>query len=167
MKDKVKVLDHTDSQVGETFMRRARQLVKQQRAEWVDNETIRFVHDENTDKSEWKIAACEEESDACVETPRRTDKEALLYYLAEKRLLRRRMFVLHTILMIPGYFACLAFAALVRGDGFPLFMALSFGWTTPYLLHCSVFIYAKTQEYSPSREHRLAMEVDKLRREIK
>jgi len=45
MKDKVLLYDSNDNKIGETFTRRARQLVKQQRASWIDEnqDAIRFA----------------------------------------------------------------------------------------------------------------------------
>ena len=55
MESKVLLYDSNDVKIGETFTRRARQLVKQQRASWINEnqDAIRFAPDFPV--SEWEV----------------------------------------------------------------------------------------------------------------
>ena len=85
MVSKVLLYDANDAKVGETFMRRARQLVNQQRAQWIDDShsAIRFAPDVN----KW-------EKEVVPSSTITTDSEddSWLYTLAEKRLHERKLF---------------------------------------------------------------------------
>lgn len=83
--------------LGETFTRRARQLVKQQRAVWTDegHTAVRFLPDA---PEEWETGA-EYEGEASI--PLETDKTLLA--VAKKRLSTRRWLYLHTLALVPGY----------------------------------------------------------------
>ncbi|MCL2420554.1 MAG: hypothetical protein FWD03_01740 [Defluviitaleaceae bacterium] len=155
MKNKIMLFDAKGDQVGETFMRRARQLVNQQRAEWINDGAIRFKQDVDLDELEWKTDVQEEAKDKGIGT------ESLLYYLAEKRINERKAFIWHTIFLIPGYLLCILLG--MHNDHFLVFLLGL--WSSPYAIH--VFIFARTllREYSPEdRERKLEREVDKLRR---
>jgi len=155
MKSKVTMFDAEGAPVGETFTRRARQLVNQQRAEWINESAIRFSPDAEID-----IEADEEEERPAM---KKTDSEALLYYLAEKRLKDRAIFIMHSLLFLPG----LIFLAIL-GENMRADLMIGFligGWTVPYGIHFVVYVYNWLKNFQPeNRERRLEMEVSKLRR---
>ena len=159
MKNKIMLFDANGDQVGETFMRRARQLVNQQRAEWINDGAIRFTADADVDEVEWKTDLPEEPK-AEVKS---AGSEALLYYLAEKRINERNAFIWHSVFMVPGWILCLILGSAGRGDAL---MAFLLGlWTSPYAVHVFIFIRTQLKEYRPEdRERKLEREVDKLRR---
>jgi len=147
MKDKISMYNAEGTQVGETFTRRARQLVSQQRAEWINNSSIRFMADEEID-----ISSPDTED---------SEHESLLYYLAKRRLKVRQQFIWHSILMIPGYIVCVLLA-MIAGSNF-VFAVTTASWTTPYLLHILLFI--RSLEYRPKHYERdLEREIENLRR---
>ncbi len=82
MESKVIMFNSDDIKVGETYMRRARQLVSQQRAEWTDEgrSAIRFAPD-----GELLPETAAEEVKA----------KSSLYELAEKRIRERKRFWLY------------------------------------------------------------------------
>jgi len=94
MESKVMLIDADGNEVGETYSRRARQLVKQQRAIWANDShtAIQFMPDE---ADEWDIPKTP------VEAPPEKEKSSHLYALAEKRIQDRRRFLWHTLLLIP------------------------------------------------------------------
>lgn len=170
MKNKIMLFDASGTPVGETFMRRARQLVNQQRAEWINDSAIRFAPDADIGEAEWSTDFTEVSTTptAVVAEPLETGGEALLYYVAEKRISERKMFLWHSIFMVPGYLILLFFAAMIGGSGQYFLLAAWSGWTTPYMLHAFIFIRARLKEYRPDdKERQLEMEVDKLRRVLK
>ena len=91
MEAKVLLYDSNNVKIGETFARRARQLVKQQRASWVDDNqnAIRFAPGmENTD-----TAHDEAHEEELTQTTQDTDKKLL--QLAKQRVYARLAFKLH------------------------------------------------------------------------
>jgi hypothetical protein len=91
MESKVLMFDAVDRKVGETYMRRARQLVGQQRAEWLDESrsAIRFTPD-----TELEFAEPEAETEA--------PPKASLRVLAENHLRDRKRIELYTWLFCVG-----------------------------------------------------------------
>ena len=183
MKNKIMLFDAEGTQMGETFMRRARQLVSQQRAEWINDGAIRFLPDVDVEESEWNSDVFEEpktvtsrsksdssrisEMEKIARASGGTDSEALLYYIAEQRIRERKAFVLHSIFMIPGYIVFLILALMMGRQGELFLLATWSAWTTPYLYRAFVFIRARIKESRPEDHARqLEMEVDKLRRSM-
>ncbi|MCL2202801.1 MAG: hypothetical protein FWB88_02520 [Defluviitaleaceae bacterium] len=107
---KIALFNAENKRVGETFSRRARQLVKQQRAMWTDesHSAVRFLPDAI---EEWEMG--EEDAPATVDAAPATPESGRknnLYALAARRLsVRRRMFW-HTLTLFPGYLAFVLFA---------------------------------------------------------
>ena len=164
MENKVLLYDADDVKIGETFSRRARQLVSRQRAEWVDESrgAIRFF----PDSEEWE-----------TEDEPKTEEPKGIYLLAEKRLRERRRFLWHTIGFLPGYMLFALFAEIMN-SGYRnniasfYFMFFNFGvWTCLYVIH-AYYYYKRHVEgyvyYSSSKRERkarkLAEEVDRLKR---
>ena len=156
MKSKVMLFDADGTQVGETFTRRARQLVNQQRAEWIGESSIRFAPDAAIDESEWAEASTVE--------PRAKEagSEALLYYLASSKVKKRRAFIMHSILLFPGIFMILIMSETSRNNEFAIFMLGA--WLSPYFIHAFMFIQNWLNESLPGRVEK---EVNKLRRAMK
>ena len=167
MKNKIMLFDASGVPVGETFMRRARQLVNQQRAEWINDNAIRFAPDADIGEAEWSADFTEAPA-AVISDAADTGSEALLYYMAERRINERKMFVWHSIFMLPVYLILLILAAMIGHSGQYFLLATWSAWTTPYMLHAFVFLKARLKEYRPEdKERQLEREVDKLRRTMK
>jgi len=169
METKVMLIDAHGAEIGETYSRRARQLVKQQRAIWADDAhtAIKFVPDQ------------EDEYDLPTETPEappRTEKSReALYALAEKRILERKRMVRHAILFIPGYFVIwILWSAMTGGRMFYMsYLTMGFAWgmwTMFFLSRLRRFLRDNNYNIiSPRdgeirRKLRLEAEVDRLRR---
>jgi len=178
MKSKVALFDSGGSQVGETFTRRARQLVQQQRAEWISDSAIRFAPDAVLNEEEWRAIEEPEISDTSVFSPKiakPASSDSLLYYMAEKRIRERKLFLIHSLAFIPGYmvsiFTTALFMSVLSRSNHQLaewFLLFTLGaWTTPYLVHAFIFIRRWLKENS-SRDSRhtkmIEMEMDKLKR---
>jgi len=187
MKSKVALYDSDGSQVGETFSRRARQLVQQQRAEWIGDSAIRFAPDAVLNEEEWRAI---EEPEAPPATkasdiltmaeappvvPKATSTNSLLFYLAEKRIQARKLFLVHSLALIPGYIFIIITAIFLENvsrGGVDLgvwFLMFSIGaWTTPYMIHAFIFIRQWLKESSSRDDGRharmVALEMDKLKR---
>ena len=176
MEAKIKLFDADGTQIGETFARRARQLVKQQRAIWMDDDhsAIRFNPDSTED--DWN------EEIEHGKIPRTIEKHPELdplYVFAKKRLTERRRVILHLVLLVPEMIAVIFFTVII-GNGWhsePAF--LFFGFVSGVLITanaCNVYYYydkyVKGRPYGVGtssywenrREMQLAAEVEKLRR---
>ncbi|MCL2364509.1 MAG: hypothetical protein FWC71_07600 [Defluviitaleaceae bacterium] len=169
---KVALYGADGGRMGETFSRRARQLVKQQRATWMNAEhtAIQFVADEpEAWDAEPAVYAPHE-----AHTPEAPD--AALLELAQKRLSTRRWFFLHALALIPGYafWAAISSAMFWRSGsnqfdyGFALGVTLTL-WTVSFVV--SFFRFKKyNRGYFPfaftenRRDRKLAEEVERLRR---
>lgn len=162
MESKIALFDTEGKQIGDTFMRRARQLVKQQRASWMndDHTAIQF----NVDITE------EEEAD---ETTKPSVKSGLLM-LAEERLRARRQFIFHTIVLLPGFMVLLILShALFHRNIQDFMMGALFGtWGWSYCVHAYIF-YQKIKLdsrfsifHSSENRHQIKLnaEMEKLRR---
>ncbi|MCL2386820.1 MAG: hypothetical protein FWC89_04620 [Defluviitaleaceae bacterium] len=162
MENKVVLYDSNDKKVGETFMRRARQLVKQQRAEWVDDSqnAIRFT----ADIDDWEAVTIPE-SDTNI-----TDDDSRLIALAEKRIMERKRFIIHSIVGIPIWFVLFFASGNITVD-----MAMPMFFTgiclTAYVIHAYQFAIPRITKYrSHDREERrakvLAAEIAILKAEL-
>jgi len=169
MEAKITLYDSNDVKIGETFVRRARQLVKQQKAVWTDNtETaLRFAPGmEHTD-----TALEDEPAPAPVVTETQTQDEAWLVALAEKRLRTRRFFILHSVALFPVWFAIFIFCVgLLHGFTAAFFLgAFGGSWGTSYLIHAYLF-FKNNRRFRQSRDERkakqLAAEVAVLKAEL-
>ena len=131
MEAKISLYDANEVKIGETFMRRAKQLVKQQRAEWMDESynAIKFAQD--TDEFSGQ------DSESAAES---SDK--WLVALAEQRIKERGRFILHSVLALPTWFILFVlFGNATRT------LELSFFITgvclTSYLIHAYQFAYPR------------------------
>jgi len=171
MEGKVILLDANGVEIGETYTRRARQLVKQQRAMWADDThtAIQFAPDP---AEEWEMPA------ETIPTPPpaapTSEKTSTLYAIAAKRLQDRRRMIWHSLLLIPFYIITASFWDAASGWRMTSMGFLSLGvvwgmWTMAYLYR--LFRYIKTygnslrpKDWEGRRRLRLEAEVDRLRR---
>jgi len=175
MEGKVLLFDANGVEIGETYTRRARQLVKQQRAIWADDShtAIQFMPDA---AEAWELHPPEAEltpSPASTTAPVPTaDKSSILYTLAEKRMEDRRRLILHSVLLIPGYIGVMILWVMLTGNRMFnlsfLTMGIAWGmWTMSYITRLRAYIKAyslKTNDWQLRRRIRLEAEVDRLKR---
>ena len=157
METKVALYDADDKLVGETFIRRARQLVAKQRASWIDDTqtAIRFAAD----------APLEGGLDMISE-PSKDDR---LIALAKRLIWERRRFILHTLILVPGYISIIFVINVMlrarNGNDFVFF--LWGAWTMAYVMHAWMFIRPRLrhfQQWEGRSQRVLEMEVDRLKR---
>jgi len=162
MGDKILLIDTNGIKIGETFQRRARQLVNHQRAEWVDesHKAIRFV----SDLEEWK-----KEAVPPITVMADLKENEQIYAFAEKRLRERKLFLLHSLALIPGILLINFNAETIHiwSWGFACFM--SGAWSMAYAIHLFFFIKANLRgsrwvAWEEHQARKLANEVDRLRR---
>jgi hypothetical protein len=165
---KVTLYDADGKRIGETFSRRARQLVKQQRALWADetHTAIRFLPDA---AEPWEMEA---EPDPGHYTPSSDDA---LYALAKKRIRSRRILFWHALALLPGFvfFVILGEAVFWRpGNNYVtgFFIGATFAlWSAWFVYNICQFIKYNRGFYpfagSEARHARkLAYEVEQLKR---
>ena len=136
MENKVLLYNANDVKIGETYIRRAKQLIRQQRAVWADDSqtAVRFAPGmENMDAVDGRLDE-----------------------LVEKRLRERKNFILHSFALIPGFGILIGFAAVMSnamGDyswGYDLdwphnvlvmaSISLCVAWLVAYVSHA--YLYA-------------------------
>jgi len=168
MEGKVILLDASGVEIGETYTRRARQLVKQQRAIWADDThtAIQFAPDS---EEEWGLPP--EPKPTPPPTP---DKSGALYAIAAKRIQDRRRMIMHSLLFIPGFFLIWMFSEVLSGWRLTHAGHLGLGfvwgvWTMIYFYRLRTFIKEYGHKLSPRdwegrRRLRLEAEVDRLKR---
>ena len=169
---KVILLNAKGVEVGETYTRRARQLVKQQRAIWADDThtAIQFMPDT---EEEWEPLA--EAADPTPMPVITDEKSSALYALAKKRIHDRKWLILHTLAVIPGYIGFLIFAYMLAGPRGPreagfLWLGFSWGvWTTLYIYRVRNFIkehknFRSSDSWEARQRLKLQAEVDHLKR---
>ena len=123
MDGKVVLYDSHDVKIGETYMRRARQLVKQQRASWIDDSqnSIRFAPGMEHMDDPMPIDTPGYDIDA------RTDKE--LMKLAKRRVHARFAFKLHASLLpiLSAFFIIIYMLTDPGGYFWPIWPMLGIG----------------------------------------
>ena len=138
MNNMITMLDASEKKIGETFFRRAKQLVKQQRATWTseDQKAIKFLSGmENLS---------EEADDGTLQDPA---DEKWIHELAIKRINDRKFFRWHSIAIFPSLFMALVvassmFDAAFGGEAAMFFLGLAWGsLSTAYLIYA--FFYFK------------------------
>jgi len=125
MESKVLLYDSNDVKIGETFTRRARQLVKQQRASWVDEnqDAIRFAPGmENLDATSTDDAGEKRPAESL-------DTEDELMKVAKRRVYARFALKLHaSIAVVLSIFFVVIYMLTDRGGYFwPIWPALGLG----------------------------------------
>ncbi|MCL2404627.1 MAG: hypothetical protein FWC92_03660 [Defluviitaleaceae bacterium] len=175
MESKVIMYDASGTEVGETYSRRARQLVKQQRAGWVDDShtAIRFAPDT---VEEWEPDASPTPHPAAHGGTTRmhtTDRSSSLYAMAEARVRERNRLVWHSVLLIPVLFivflwGLMSYNGTRGGELYLIAMGFAWGaWIMSYVSRLRSFI--KMSGYMPGnwdarRKMALDVEVDRLKR---
>ena len=179
MEAKITLYNADGTQIGETFARRARQLVKQQRAVWMDDDhtAIRFNPDPDYAESDWTEDF--EYEKAPHPTAKRHPELDPLYVFARKKLAERRRVILHLVLLVPEFILLFIFTAFSFNGGSDWFALTFFGFACGVLVTanaCNVYYYydryVKDQPFDTGtlsfwqarREAQLAAEVEKLRR---
>jgi len=153
MEAKILLYDAGNNKIGETFMRRARQLVKGQRAVWVDESqtAIRFM----ADVDDWEAIPYSEAA-----------ADEAIVVLAQKRIKQRKLMIAHLIAFVPGFFLLYILSLAVADitwyrDGL-MFGGFVFGsWTTLFVVHM-IYIYQtmyKIGGRTTSKEERRAREL--------
>jgi len=167
MEDKVLLYDADGKKIGETFMRRARQLVKQQRAMWMDDRqrAVQFV----ADVDDWEMVDDKGEGPIPV-----FDDEAWMVDLAQKRIRQRRLYVVHSIIFGLGFMLLGLALALVIETSFGsdltlvLVIALKSGWFFAFIGHTISFAVNYARVRRPiEKDERRARAVEKEVAEIK
>ena len=164
MESKVSLYNSNDVKIGETFLRRARQLVRRQRATWVDDSqvAIRFA----PGMEYMDDATVEHETEAPEKAPDTVAVSApspvgdvpvdWMMPIVEKRMRERRRFVVHTFIFIPVL-------VLLNYLFFFYFVVPLFAWVTIYAIHAYLHITNKFARRRIAR--RLAMDAALLRGE--
>ena len=168
MESKITLYDAHDKRVGETFPRRAKQLVKQQRAVWLDESqtAIRF----SPDVDEWDAAEFDTPAFDAKSRDALKKHDAWLVEMAERRIWERKMFIVHSILVLPAwFFLAVSFAAMTNSMYMPMF--ISGACFAAYGIHAyHFFTKVRKKRISQNREERrakiLAAEVEMLRAEL-
>ena len=158
MEGKVTLFDANNIKIGETFARRAKQLVKQQRAFWLDDShsAVRFAPDMEEDWEKPAPTPIKEEFAGISVTAGDTD-EAIIIAIAAKRITERKLFLLHSVSFIPMAFFITIFAFAIRSDVF-LAIALA-GWITCYGVHGIIFTIKSGKYHSHVKGGKLAKEL--------
>ena len=172
MEGKVTLFDANGVEIGETYTRRARQLVKHQRAIWMDDThtAIQFMQDS---PEGWERSIEPEPILATTPAPASPpDKDSALYTIAEKCIRDRRRFIVHTLFLIPGYFCILILWMIITNARMHNMSFLTMGfawgcWTMTYIFHLRA--YRKSYRYGAGdfatrRRLKLQAEVDRLKR---
>ena len=154
MEGKVILYDSNNVKIGETFTRRARQLVKQQRASWIDGnqDAIRFAPDmENLDETE-DI----HEASLMHDIDINTDNE--LRKIARRRVLARNGFMIHrSVALAVSAFLIFVFMLTGRGYFWPIWPILAL-WLG-VAIHGAVYRIV----YSDSMENKVNLEYERLK----
>ena len=166
MEGKVLLYDSNDVKIGETFKRRAKQLVKQQRATWIDDkqEAIRFAP--GAEKIE-STATNEDGNNTIATVSDSIFQDDVLIALAERRIKERNRIIIHTIAFIPCWFLLLWFASTIwdtwHGRGNASFMLFATGsWITAYIIHVCQFAIPRLKGYF-KHGSQIAMQLAKQR----
>jgi hypothetical protein len=162
MEGKVILYDANDVKIGETFARRAAQLVKQQRAFYTDEskKAVKFA----PDVDDWEAALAEEKTDAPA-----TKSDAWLIALAEKRIKERGRFILHTVLGAPTWFVIFLFCVNMHHGGLEVLMFFTGVFVAAYVIHLYRFITSHTftsRNWKERRARKLAAELALLKAEF-
>jgi len=166
MESKITLYASDDSKIGETYARRAKQLVKQQRACWVNESAIKFV----------EVAEVELIPEPEVKTV--TVNEEKLLKIALRRIESRNRMILHTLLLVPVWLAFFVFCAGFL-DGWLHWSYLNFilglgtgSWLMLYGVHLWKYFSPKIKKMriNASREERksriIAKEIATLKIEM-
>jgi len=174
MESKIIMYDSNGTEVGETYSRRARQLVKQQRAAWADDThtAIRFAPDA---VEEWTPEPAPTAPPVThAPHPATSDRTGALYALAERRMRDRRRIIVHSLLLIPVFIALFLWGVISydmarNGQGYLVFMGIGMGaWVTFYISHLRNYIkmvghLPRPGSWESRRNIALDIEVERLK----
>ena len=182
MEAKVTLFNDDGTQIGDTFARRARQLVKQQRAVWIDDNhtAIQFLPDPEIaeDFADDPAEARVPYPATAKHTAPDTDRDPL-YAIAEVRLRDRKRVKFHLLMFIPAFIAILIFTSIIdmgfNSAGAALFFGFAFGalltfnicnMHTYYNQHIKgrVHVSGAFAYWQTRHDKQLKNEVEKLRR---
>jgi len=129
MEGKVLLFDSKGTKIGETFARRARQLVKQQRAFWIDDkhESIRFYLDtENMDTAERDMGLAPQSFTFSEPSPS-ADKKIMK--LARRRVILGSVYKMICLiyLAVCTFLVVIWFTLTGRGDFWPAWVIMGWG----------------------------------------
>ena len=166
MESKVLLYDADGKKIGETFVRRARQLVKQQRAMWTDDSqsAVRFA----ADTDDWAAGDDKDEGPIPV-----FDDEAWMVDLAKKRIKWRRLFVAHSIVFSVTFplttFALVSYgvAGITNSTAFAIMLMLNVGWLAAFIEHTVRFAVKMSKVRRPDARGGAHDALDKEVAEIK
>ena len=174
---KITLYDAENQRIGETFSRRARQLVKQQRALWTDDThtAIRFIPDapEEWEISEMSAERITEAPPVKTEGPKEKPMdEAAIYMMARTRIGSRRKMFWHTLALFPSYLFVFILAdgwfrqafesGMVFGAGVTLVTMLYIGTVRNYLKYNRGYFQYANLEGRQARK--LEAEIEHLKR---
>ncbi|MCL2190306.1 MAG: hypothetical protein FWC16_14875 [Defluviitaleaceae bacterium] len=167
---KIALYNAENERIGETFSRRARQLVKQQRAQWTDetHTAIRFLPDA---PEEWEMSEMVSPSPEVDAAPEAHDSNSTLYVLARTRIGTRRRMLWHTLALLPGIlFISLIADGMFRGfdAGFVLGVGLTL-WGVSYFKTVRNFLkynrgFFMFADMEGRHARKLAAEIEALKR---
>jgi hypothetical protein len=144
MESKVLLYDSNDVKIGETFVRRARSLVKQQRAMWLDEaqSAVKFF----TGMENLPIAEDSQGSDVATAD---TKDDTLIVALVEKRIKERKMLMVHSFMLVPVmlavYFVLVSYWA--GWTGVVAFCIILSIWVMAYIVHVWSSVANKRHDY--------------------
>ena len=159
MEGRVTLYDSNNIKIGETFVRRARQLVKQQRAKWVDDSltAVRFT----ADAEEWEdeLDMMKDDSPIPIMPSASADDDKVIIALAEKRVKERRLILMHTLLLPPGLIMLVAFAeSTMHWRTGEIFIAFTSGaLLMAYIIH--LYQFMKSRRFTFGRKERMARRI--------
>ena len=170
MDGKITLYNSDGSRIGETYARRARQLVGKQRAEWVDGSraAIRFMPDEDgivcddTDDINDSAFGGAPDGDCGPEGT----GPGLLYAIAKQRIHERNMFIAHSAGLIPGYLFILAVSEkLIVYYSRVAYSCFFYGaWSALFAVH--LFVFARNRYRDMRSADRLGHKARGVEREV-
>ncbi|MDR2183801.1 MAG: hypothetical protein LBE55_06465 [Clostridiales bacterium] len=172
MESKVLLYDTDGKKIGETFVRRARQLVRQQRAMWMDGgqSAVQFV----ADADNWAAPGARDEGPIPV-----FDDEEWMVDLAKRRIRKRRMFIAHSIVFSIVFTLVSVAVPLIHtgiietdfgGNTEVLVQQIGFlaTWLAAFIAHACVFAISMHKVHRPNgKDDRQGRVLDREVAEIK
>jgi len=158
MEGKVSLYNSDDIKIGETFLRRARQLVRRQRAMWVDDSKTAIRLAAGIEDISDVTDNCEEVSAAVDPTAPHHDggmPSDWMLPMVEKLMRERRRFVVHTFIYFPlAFLFSVAFFILGETGVFVPFVI----WVMAYPIHAYLYLTDKSARKRIAK--RLTMEAE-------
>ena len=159
-KGKVLLFNFDDVKIGETFFRRAAQMVRQQKAEWADDsrEAIRFH--KGMEKTDVSSDGTVQENTGQPDSSISPHINGFLSSEFDRRIKERKKFVIHSFMLVPGIIIFLTTsyaismmlidvffesdAAWAFLDLAPILAAILVAiWVTAYAIHAYLYFTSK------------------------